>query len=143
MKKNYLIIIPMVFWCSLIWAETDNNDGDFLNSFLMGSYELIGRLPDSDMTYTGKVVLKKSGDDFEVTRVVKNKVIKGTGKIETAAADKIKVLRIRFIDENKSYEGTYLIDSDLDNYARLTGYVYLQGGGTKAPGLEALFVVCR
>ncbi len=92
------------------------------------------------MTYTGKVVLKKSGDYLEVIRTIKNKVIKGTGKIETATADKIKVLRIRFIDENRSYEGTYLIDSDLDNYARLTGYLYLKEGGTKVPGLEALFI---
>lgn len=140
MKRYYLLIIPLVFLCSFTWAETKNNDIDFLYDFLEGSYELIGRFADSNMTYTGKVVLKKSGDYLEVIRTIKNKVIKGTGKIETATADKIKVLRIRFIDENKSYEGTYLIDSDLDNYARLTGYLYLKEGGTKVPGLEALFI---
>ncbi len=143
MKRCYLVIIPLVFLCSFTWAETKNNDIDFLYNFLEGSYELIGRFPDSNMTYTGKVVLKKSGDYLEVIRTIKDKVIKGTGKIETATADKIKVLRIRFIDENKSYEGTYLIDSDLDNYARLTGYLYLKEGGTKEPGLEALFIVPR
>jgi hypothetical protein len=47
-------------------------------------------------------------------------------------------LRIRFIDENKSYELTYIIDSDLDNYARSTGFLYLKEGGSKEPGLEAL-----
>ena len=140
MKRCYLVIIPLVFLCSFTWAETKNNDIDFLYNFLKGSYELIGRFPDSNMTYTGKVVLKKSGDYLEVIRTIKNKVIKGTGKIETATADKIKVLRIRFMDENKTYEGTYLIDSDLDNYARLTGYLYLKEGGTKEPGLEALFI---
>ena len=143
MKRCYLVIIPLVFLCSFTWAETKNNDIDFLYNFLEGSYELIGRFPDSNMTYTGKVVLKKSGDYLEVIRTIKNKVIKGTGKIETATADKIKVLRIRFIDENKNYEGTYLIHSDLDNYARLTGYLYLKEGGTKEPGLEALFIVPR
>lgn len=140
MKRCYLVIIPLVFLCSFTWAETKNNDIDFLYNFLEGSYELIGRFPDSNMTYTGKVVLMKSGDYLEVIRTIKNKVIKGTGKIETGTADKIKVLRIRFIDENKSYEGTYLIGSDLDNYARLTGYLYLKEGGTKEPGLEALFI---
>jgi hypothetical protein len=62
------------------------------------------------------------------------------GKIEAATADKIKVLRIRFIDENKNYEATYLINSDLDNYARLSGFLYLIQGETKVPGLEALFI---
>ena len=143
MKTCYPVIIPLVFFCSFTWAETKKNDNDFLYNFLAGSYELIGRFPDSNMTYTGKVVLMKSGDYFKVIRTIKNKVIKGTGKIETAATDKIKVLRIRFIDENKRYEGTYLIDSDLDNYARLTGYLYLKEGGTKQPGLEALFIVPR
>jgi hypothetical protein len=143
MKRRYLFIIPLVFLCFFTWAETKNNDSDFLYNFLAGSYELIGRFPDSSMTYAGKVVLIKSGDHLEVIRTIKNKVVKGTGKIETAAADKIKVLRIRFIDENKSYEGTYIIDSDLDNYARLTGFLYLKEGGTKEPGLEALFIVPR
>jgi hypothetical protein len=140
MKKRYLVIIPLVFLYCFTWAETKNNDIDFLYNFLAGSYALIGRFPDSNMTYTGKIVLMKSGDYLEVIRTIKNRVTKGTGKIETAAPDKIKVLRIRFVDENKSYEGTYLIGSDLDNYARLTGYLYLKEGSTKEPGLEAFFI---
>jgi len=44
------------------------------------------------------------------------------------------------MEENKSYEATYLIDSDLDNYGRLTGYLYIKGTETKKPGLEALFI---
>jgi hypothetical protein len=44
------------------------------------------------------------------------------------------------MDESKRYEATYLINSDLDNYARLSGYLYLIQGGTKVAGLEALFI---
>ncbi len=61
------------------------------------------------------------------------------GKIDVVTADKIKVLRVTFTENKKEYEATYLIDSDLDNYGRLTGYIYLKAGGTKSPGLEALF----
>jgi hypothetical protein len=138
-----LVIIPMLFLYALALAEPQNTDTDDLYNFLAGSYELIGRYPDSNMTYTGTVVLTKTGDYFEVVRTIKNIVIRGTGRIEAATADTITVLRFRFLDGNKRYEGTYLIDTDLDNYARLTGYVYLKNGGTKKPGLEALFAVPR
>ncbi len=66
--------------------------------------------------------------------------VKGIGKIETVTSDKTKVLRVRFRSQGKDYEATYLIGSDLDNYGRLTGYVYFKDGETKTPGLEALFI---
>jgi hypothetical protein len=40
-----------------------------------------------------------------------------------------------------AYEGTYLWQSDADNFARLTGYVYRSGHSTESPGMEALFIV--
>jgi hypothetical protein len=68
------------------------------------------------------------------------RAVKGIGKIETVTSDKIKVLRVRFRSEEKDYEATYLIGSDLDNYGRLTGHVYFKDGETRTPGLEALFI---
>ena len=62
------------------------------------------------------------------------------GRIIRATADKIKVLRVEFVHKGRKYGGTYLIGSDLDNYARLTGYLYLKKGKTTKPGLEALFI---
>jgi len=132
----------MVMLVSTAWAKgpAQNDETDFLYGFLEGTYHLIGRLPDSEKTYTGKTILKKSGDKLDVIRIVEGKKIKGIGKIETVSVDKIKVLRVRFMDDNNSFETTYLIDSDLDNYGRLSGYLYLQKGRTKMPGLEALFI---
>jgi len=49
-------------------------------------------------------------------------------------------LRVEFVHKGRKYGGTYLIGSDLDNYARLTGYLYLKKGKTTKPGLEALFI---
>jgi hypothetical protein len=140
MKIQYVVIVAVVCLSCPAWAKDVGSKSEFLYEFLHGTYELIGRVPDSNKTYTGKVVLRKSGDYFEVIRRIEGKEIKGTGKIETATADKIKVLRVRFVDGNKSYEATYLIGSDLANYGRLTGYLYLKEGGTKVPGLEALFI---
>ena len=117
------------------------NDTDFLYDFLRGSYELVGRWPDSNETYSGKIVLEKDHGNFRVVRLINGKKITGIGKIETATPDKVKVLRIRFKQDEREYEGTYLIGSDLDNYGRLTGYLYLKSGKTKQPGLEAFFIL--
>ena len=142
MKIYYLAINLISITISSVWADNHNNSGeiDFLYGFLEGPYDLIGRLPDSNITYTGKMVLRKTDGKLEVIRRIEGKEIKCVGNIEMATADKIKVLRIRFVDENKNYEATYLIDSDFNNYGRLTGYLYLKGDGTKNPGLEALFI---
>lgn len=142
MKIYYIVITLISITISTAWAQGNSNSGemDFLYGFLEGSYHLIGRLPDSNETYTGKIVIRKADDKLEVIRIIEGREIRGVGEIEMATADKIKVLRIRFTDENKDYEATYLIDSDLDNYGRLSGYLYLKKGGTKTPGLEALFI---
>ena len=142
MKFFCLLLALLAISISAVWAQGPGNsrEEDSLYSFLEGTYHLIGRLPDSKETYSGKVVIKKTDDAFQITRVINGKEIKGVGKLEAATADKIKVLRIRFIDESKRYEATYLVNSDLDNYARLSGYLYLIQGGTKVPGLETLFI---
>lgn len=142
MKLKNLVIVIAIFFVSNACAQArvKAQENEFLYGFLKGSYQVIGRLPDSSKTYTGTVVLKNEGDRFEIIRMIEGAMIKGTGKIETATAEKIKVLRVHFIEKNKHYEVTYLIHSDLDNYGRLTGYLYLQKGQTKIPGLEALFI---
>ena len=137
MKILAFIVALVLVISPIAWAESA--DEELLYNFLQGSYELIGRWPDSNETYIGRVLLKKSNHHFRVVRTVSNKRIEGVGKIETATADNVRVLRIRFSKAGRTYEGTYLIDSDLDNYGRLTGYLYLKEGGTKKVGLEALF----
>ncbi len=111
----------------------------FLRDFLPGAYRVVGKRPDSSKAYTGRVVIRKKDRGFEVIRNIMGKSVTATGLIETATADRIKVLRVRFVQGGQRYEATYLIHSDLDNYARLTGFVYPQGGKTADPGLEALF----
>jgi len=61
-----------------------------------------------------------------VLRSVNGEESEGVGRIETETADKIKVLRVRFHQRDRKYEATYLIHSDLGNYPRLTGRLYLK-----------------
>ncbi len=137
MKAWTVVVVIVLVIAPIVWAENDHEA--LLYDFLEGSYEIIGRWPDTDEPYTGKMELKRSNDHFKTIRRINGEIIEGVGKIETATADNINVLRIRFIEAGCSYEGTYIIASDLDNYGRLTGYVYLKEGGTKIAGLEAMF----
>jgi hypothetical protein len=125
---------------TLVWAQAKDFSDEPLYDFLCGSYQVIGRLPDSNQLYSGKVEFKLSGNQLEVVRLIGGHRVRGIGKIETATPDKIKVLRVHFRSKDKDYEATYLIGSDLDNYGRLTGHVYFKEGETKTPGLEALFI---
>lgn len=137
MKAWAVVVVIVLVIAPIVWAENDHEA--LLYDFLQGSYEIIGRWPDTDKAYTGKMDLKRSIDHLKTIRNINGEITEGVGKIETATADNVNVLRIRFIEAGRSYEGTYIIASDLDNYGRLTGYVYLKEGGTKIAGLEALF----
>ncbi len=121
-----------------IWAQAQG--AEFPSAFLEGTYHVVGRWPDSAELYTGKIVVKSQGEHFQVRRTIGGEAVEGVGRMGTATADRVKVLRVEFPRGGKRYEATYLIHSDLDNYARWTGYVYLKEGTTQKPGLEALFI---
>lgn len=111
-------------------------------AFLVGTYDVIGRYPDSEQLYTGTVEINRSDTEtnaVSVTRTIGGLATQGEGEVTTATGDAIAVLRVVFQEAGRTMEATYLLDSDLDNYARLTGYVYIQSGGTQLPGIEALF----
>jgi hypothetical protein len=115
-------------------------DLDFVATFVEGEYVVIGRKPESKETYTGRITFAKQGKDLDFTRAVGGKTQHGTVVLDTKTDESGRpVLRIRFSVGGQSYEATYLWHSDLSNFARLTGYVYLTTGKTKFPGLEALF----
>ena len=135
--KHVLLLFCIFF--SQLYAQNDADQNEFLYEFLQGSYEVIGRYPESSALYSGTVAFELSDSNLKVIRVIDGVETVGKGRIETATADKRRVLRVRFTVDDKKYDATYLIESDLDNYARLTGYVYLKSGATIKPGIEALF----
>jgi len=138
MKRiNFIAALLIIIFVSGVWAQ--DREVEFLYSFLRGTYQVIGRWPDSNESYNGKVVIKSKGDHLQLFRSINGEEIEGIGRISTATADKIKVLTVRFSQHGRRYGATYMIDYDLDNYARLSGYLYLETGETKRPGLEALF----
>ena len=113
-------------------------DVKFLLGFLAGDYRLVGQKPDSGAAYLGRLTLRETGGAFSVTCVVAGVASPRTASIETTG-EGLPVLRMRFSQEGVDYAATYLWQTDLDNYPRLTGYVYRAQGETKSPGLEVLF----
>lgn len=114
-------------------------DESMIRNFLVGDYLLVGNGPDSDEPYTGKVRLYLEGSALKVRRTINGQTVTGNAAIETALRGEAKVLRIRFTEGETVYEKTCLSQSDLDNYARISCYLYRPEESTESPGLEALF----
>jgi hypothetical protein len=135
-----LLFIALVCFAQTATAD-DVKNHEFLYGYLSGAYHVIGQEIESNRTYGGKVIFKSTGNQLEVTRIIYGERITGVGRIEHALGpDEANVLRVRFTWNGQEYEITYLWQSDLDNYARLSGYVYQPGKHTSNPGLEALFI---
>ncbi|MBA3351863.1 MAG: hypothetical protein H0U23_05465 [Blastocatellia bacterium] len=113
-------------------------DVSFLLGFLAGDYRVVGQQPNSGAAYSGRLSFRERAGKFDVTRTIAGVSTQGVAVIETAG-EGTAVLRSRFSVEGVDYEATYLWRSDLDNYPRLTAYIYRAQGRTESPGLEALF----
>lgn len=135
-----VLMLLLALTVPTVWADNIENHEN-LYQFLVGDYIMIGKELNSEQMYYGKVVFAYHEDRFLVTRYIQGEIIQGEGKIEhPLGSDDGNVLRVRFIRSGQKYEITYLWQCDLDNYARLSGYVYHPGEYTDTPGLEALFI---
>ena len=121
-------------------AEPDPTEIESLAGFLSGNFILVGKLPGSDETFLGSVTLHAEGEQLVGERRIAGRTLPVSGSIQTAlCCEGVRLLQVRFEDEGRSFEATYMYQSDLDNYPRLTGYVVERGKETDWPGIETLF----
>jgi hypothetical protein len=73
MRTALLVAIAV---CSA-WSDARSTDPpkppydlDFVANFVAGEYVVIGRKPESDATYTGRMIFTREGKDLEFTRTV-------------------------------------------------------------------------
>jgi hypothetical protein len=137
MNKFLILLVTLLPFVSVANEDEDEN---FMSSFIVGDYVLVGQGIDSDKAYSGKVSIYFEGEELEVERIINGKTTMGRANIETALNGDAWVLRIRFIEKEVKYEETCLVGSDLDNYARITCYLYIPGSDIAKPGLESLFI---
>lgn len=119
----------------------DKASEEELLTFLENTYEVVGRYPEGGPMYSGTVMLTRKENELVMTREIRGKKSIGTARLVAATADKLTVLEAAFAEGNQKYQATYIIGSDLDNYARLSGWTYFKNRETKKPGMEALFIL--
>jgi hypothetical protein len=107
-------------------------------SFVPGRYQLIGRHPDSQLTYTGTARIDRAGRQLWLTRNIAGKQSRIPGVVRRADPGEAHVLAFNW-GRQHPMEMVCLVGSDLDNYARLTCHWGEAGNPHKQPGLEAYF----
>ena len=86
------------------------------------------------------MILRAEGEKLVGERRIADRAVPVSGSIQTAlCCDGVRLLQVRFEDEGRSFDATYMVQCDLDNYPRLTGYVVEHGMETDWPGIETLF----
>ncbi len=142
MRSFALLLILLAGWSSAAQAKPASGlpRADLVN-IMQGEYIVVGRKPDSQATYTGRLSFRSRGEKLAFTRTVDGRTVRGIATLETTVVgDPAPVLRMRFVQDGQRLEATFQWMIDLDIYARFTGYVYRpEGNATKAAGLEMLF----
>lgn len=137
-KRSCIVIFVCILFLCAVPAAFGVKDEE-LSGFLTATYGLIGKKPGSGETYSGAVAIEPHGGAIEVIRCIGSSRITGKGSIVPITSDKIPNLKVQWRDGKDDYEALYMIHSDADNYARLSGpYVRLRDK-TKF-GWELLYV---
>lgn len=131
---NRSIITLLILLSSSTYAEMS-----FMEEVLIGRYILIGKAVDSDETYLGRVEIAADDDRLVVVREIDGRKVRGSAVVESALNGDAEVLRIRFFERGKQFEESCLFRGDLDNYSRISCYLYQPAVPTSNPGLEAMF----
>ncbi len=142
-RRSFLLRVVPIFAALFLAAfdgNADSSQQQFLSEFVAGRYQLIGQGPDSDRTYSGQVEIFSESGKLRFRRIVAGNTVNGEAAVEAAAGGEASVLRMRFKKNGVAYESTCLVQGDLDNYARISCYLYRQDGATQKPGMEALFI---
>lgn len=119
-------------------AYAVEEDEPFQWEFVTGRFELIGRYPDSQRTYTGTARIERVGKQIRLTREVGGKKVRLFGVIRRADPGEAYVLAFNW-RQVSAMEMVCLIGSDLDNYPRLTCHWGKSGNPHHRPGMEAFF----
>lgn len=139
MKTLHLIL--MLSFSSFVSAEDQSSVIGPPAGFFVGTYRLVGQLPDAGATYAGRVVISEMpGDKLKLTRIIAGKTVYGVARIEAIGLDKIHIIKASFPMNGKTHEAFYTWWVDPDNYARISGYINSLNAKSGIAGVEALFM---
>lgn len=113
---------------------------------LVGDYEVIGKAPGSDETYSGTVTIaiEDGASSYRLTRTVKGEKIFGEAWIGLCAGqDKVPVLMFEYSDVSPVIRGMCYTRWNLDNYHLISCYVRAASEAWHNNGYEAMFPVMQ
>jgi hypothetical protein len=110
----------------------------FLRQFISGHYRIVGQEPEGGASYRGTLRIPPGG--AELRRTIEGKGATASIRLERSSTEGVALLRLHYREGESGMEGSCLIGSDLDNYARITCLTYKGDGTTTSPGLEAWFI---
>lgn len=111
------------------------------HGFFRGDYRVVGVDPLTQQPYQGLSTIETRDDALFMVRKIGRAPEKEVQlKIHVEGPDELTSLVSRYKNkEGSEYVTHYQINGDHDNYARLTGRVYVTGHKPRIAGLEALF----
>ena len=123
-------------------AENAPSDKEIVAEALVGEYVLIGRKPDSEVTYTGRVTIARKPQGLEYTRSIVDGGV-GYGPVSIDPSTPVAgrpTVRMTFPMGDDVCTVTYLYQKTATGLTCLSGHVqFLQPKQTHVAGLEALF----
>ena len=137
--KAFIAIALLLFTNINIFSQ--ETEDAFLKDFLVGEFTIIGKKIESTETYTGSMIIENIKGKFKITRQIGDKKIICEAAIKEVLSGEIKVFIVYYTENKIDYEISYMIDTDFDNYPRLSGYFYKKGTYPKNPGLETAFCI--
>jgi len=137
MKRIFMLVIL----CLIATAMLAEEEGDPRLMALQGEYIALGIAPHSLKPYKGKIMKFLAKDTLSVIRIINGKKSMGKGRLEKNPPSEITEFVVNFQDGRKTVRAVYLMQSEYDNYIRLTGMLYSKGVSLEKKGLEALFPV--
>lgn len=106
---------------------------------LLGKYEIIGRMPDSGVTYGGTLEIKGGKKAYALKRTVNGNTMAGEAWIETCGSNDFRMLSFRYTEGKRPLEGYCFMQSNLENEMLLSCYTNFAGKKNERPGLESMF----
>lgn len=106
---------------------------------LAGKYEIIGRMPDSDVTYGGTLEIKTGKTAYTLRRTVGGSTAIGEAWFESCGPDEIQVFSFKYTQGKRPLEGYCFIRTDGDNNWLLSCHTNFVGVPYERNGLESMF----
>jgi len=113
---------------------------------LVGDYEVIGKIPGSDETYSGTVTIaiEDGASSYRLTKTVNGNEFFGEAWISLCAGqDKVPVLMFEYSDASPATRGMCYTRWNLDNYHLISCYVRAASEAGNKNGYEAMFPVMQ